>query len=75
MSKPVVEEAPFPPWANRKACRGEVTPELHIWGTIVRNGADVAETEHTFPGLRSEAHYQEAVARMRDGKPHPAAAP
>jgi Flp pilus assembly protein TadD len=39
------------------------------------NDADKAEGDRAFEGLRTETDYQKALAKMRDGKPQPAAAP
>ena len=39
------------------------------------NDADQVERDRAFEGLRSEADYQKALAKMRGGKPQPAAAP
>jgi tetratricopeptide (TPR) repeat protein len=39
------------------------------------NDADEVEGDRAFEGLRSEADYQKALAKMRDSKPQPAAAP
>ncbi len=39
------------------------------------NNVDEVEGDRAFEGLRAEADYQKALAKMRDGKPQPEAAP
>jgi Flp pilus assembly protein TadD len=64
--------------ARAQALNGQNKKALSTLQAAVEKGfndADQVEGDRAFEGLRSEADYQKALAKMRDGKPQPAAAP
>jgi tetratricopeptide (TPR) repeat protein len=64
--------------ARAEALNGQHKKALSTLQAAVQKGfndADQVEGDRAFEGLRSEADYQKVVAKMRDGKPQPAAAP
>ena len=64
--------------ARAQALNGQKKKALSTLQAAVEKGfndADRVEGDRAFEGLRAEADYQKALAKMRDGKPQPEAAP
>jgi tetratricopeptide (TPR) repeat protein len=64
--------------ARAQALNGQPKKALSTLQAAVEEGfsaVDRLEADRAFEGLRSKADYQKALAKIRDGKPQPAAAP
>ena len=64
--------------ARAQALKGQQEKALSTLRSAVEKGfndAEEVEGDHAFAGLRSQADYQKALARMRGAKPQPAPTP